>query len=716
MKLHALALGTLALVSAAGAHAGEFLQPVKAQELTAARLTSESIVSRLQKQPGTRGVQLVKLNFPALAGDTVELSVAPGVTVKLHRSGLQRRGYADYTWYGEGADDEATLAVLGGEVTGTVRHKGRQFQIRPVRDGLHAVTEMNFDTLPPEEPESFNERSRKRSLQRQPELSSKPFADTAGIGVLANPVINVLVAYTGKAQTGSGNIDTLIQNAIDRTNNSYGNSGVNLSVNLVHKVKVNYDETGRSYDMVLSQFTNQGDGLMDEIHTLRKQYDADVAVLMFDNSAYCGVARTIRAQSLSSFALVHYSCADGNLSFAHEIGHLQGARHNPEADDTTWPFAYGHGFRFGSGATGWRTVMSYNCSPGCVRLPNWSNPNVQRDGVAMGTAATHHNARVLNETAASLASFQPSSGAIWRHTGVPCSGNSCPGWQILDNNGKSAAIAAGGSGLYQLHTDGAIWRYTGTPCSGSSCPGWTRLDNNPATKAIAAGDAGRLYQLHNDGRIWRSTGAPCSGNSCPGWTMLDNNPKTIAIAAAGTQLYQLHNDGAIWRSTGAACSGNSCPGWTRLDANPNASAIVAAGSELYQLHKDGKIWRFTGTACNASGCPGWQLLDSNSKTVSLVAAGSALYQLHNDGMIWRYTGVPCTSSGCPGWQKLDNNGKTIALAAAGSALYQLHDDGWVWRYTGTPCSGNSCPGWQRLDNNPRTHAIVAGGTQLYQLH
>jgi hypothetical protein len=26
----------------------------------------------------------------------------------------------------------------------------------------------------------------------------------------------------------------------------------------------------------------------------------------------------------------------------------------------------------------------------------------------------------------------------------------------------------------------------GTPCSGNSCPGWQRLDNNPKTKAIAA--------------------------------------------------------------------------------------------------------------------------------------------------------------------------------------------------------------------------------------
>jgi hypothetical protein len=83
-----------------------------------------------------------------------------------------------------------------------------------------------------------------------------------------------------------------------------------------------------------------------------------------------------------------------------------------------------------------------------------------------------------------------------------------------------------------LHKNGWIWRYTGTPCTGESCPGWQRLDDNPKTKAISASGSG-LYQLHNDGWIWLSTGTPCTGDSCPGWQRLDNNPKTRAIAVGG---------------------------------------------------------------------------------------------------------------------------------------------------------------------------------------
>ncbi|MGI9508955.1 MAG: hypothetical protein ACR2QJ_06365 [Geminicoccaceae bacterium] len=78
---------------------------------------------------------------------------------------------------------------------------------------------------------------------------------------------------------------------------------------------------------------------------------------------------------------------------------------------------------------------------------------------------------------------------------------------------------------------GAVWAHTGTPCSGQSCPGWQRLDNSVRTTSLAAGN-GHLYQLHHDGRIWEGTGQGCSGNSCPGWQQLDNSARTVAIEAA----------------------------------------------------------------------------------------------------------------------------------------------------------------------------------------
>jgi len=167
------------------------------------------------------------------------------------------------------------------------------------------------------------------------------------------------------------------------------------------------------------------------------------------------------------------------------------------------------------------------------------------------------------------------AGAIWRHTGVACSGQSCPGWRRLDNNVRSVSIVAADEKLYQLHANGLIWESTGQACQDNSCPGWRRLDNNPHTVDIVSGGR-ELYQLHEGGRIWESTGVPCSNSGCPGWRLMDNNPRTQTLSAAGGILYQLHNDGAIWRSDGRPCVNDSCPGWQRLDNNPRTIVIEAS--------------------------------------------------------------------------------------------------------------------------------------------
>ncbi|HZG54421.1 MAG TPA: zinc-dependent metalloprotease family protein [Pyrinomonadaceae bacterium] len=69
---------------------------------------------------------------------------------------------------------------------------------------------------------------------------------------------------------------------------------------------------------------------MKEVHELRDTHKADVCVLLIDSPLACGKADKIFATEDRAFAVVHYSCATGNYSFGHEIGHLQGASHNKE--------------------------------------------------------------------------------------------------------------------------------------------------------------------------------------------------------------------------------------------------------------------------------------------------------------------------------------------------------------------------------------------------
>jgi hypothetical protein len=92
-----------------------------------------------------------------------------------------------------------------------------------------------------------------------------------------------------------------------------------------------------------------------------------------------------------------------------------------------------------------------------------------------------------------------------------------------------AALIASYSRCFAQSADVTIWKYTGTPCTGASCPGWQMLDDNTKTIGFAA-SGNSLYQLHDDETIWLSTGVPCSGASCPGWQMLDDNTRAVGIA------------------------------------------------------------------------------------------------------------------------------------------------------------------------------------------
>lgn len=84
------------------------------------------------------------------------------------------------------------------------------------------------------------------------------------------------------------------------------------------------------------------------MHALRVQERADVVVLLHhtSNPGDCGYAYAIPAYLASeAFATVNVQCfTKGWFVTAHEVGHLQGARHNVEADPTNVPFAFGHGF------------------------------------------------------------------------------------------------------------------------------------------------------------------------------------------------------------------------------------------------------------------------------------------------------------------------------------------------------------------------------------
>jgi hypothetical protein len=337
-------------------------------------------------------------------GAALRIPVAPGLNVVATGQRVQQRSESDISWAGPLRDGTgwAQLVMMDGGVTGTVTVGYDSYSIEPLGNGLHAVSKIDQSRFPSEH--SADVPAGALSINSVALTDKAPLAD---VTALANTTINVMVVYTASAASAAGNIASKIQLAVDETNQSYVNSGINITFNRVYTGQVTYSEANRSFSQHVSSLQGTTDGSMDNVHTLRNTYAADVVVLVVNDTEACGQAAAIKATATSAFAVADQSCITGYYSFGHEIGHLQGARHDRFVDGTLSPYQYGHGFI--PSTKNWRTIMAYgnNCA-NCTRIQWWSNPlkTYPATGQVMGTTTYEDNARVLNLTAPTVAAFR----------------------------------------------------------------------------------------------------------------------------------------------------------------------------------------------------------------------------------------------------------------------------------------------------------------------
>lgn len=376
-------------------------------------LASDAAFVEIANDPSTHALSVVLADAAAIdtgtRAITLDLDIGGPVKLTATRNNAYRTDDGTVVWEGnlnpvdtarlpagEVANDPMNAVTLvrdGDFLTGNIRVDGQLYAVRPLFDGRHVVVEVNEAKMPAD----HDETEYRRMFDEAQPSSIAPSAQ-----VRANTVVRALVNYTSAANNATPSMSGLINLAVSETNQGYANSGVTITLQLAGTGLVSYTETG-NFSTELSRYRSTNDGYMDPIHAQRNSTAADVAVLIVNGSAYCGIGY-MNVTASSAFTVVARTCATGYYSFAHEIGHNFGANHDP-ANASGSPYAYGHGYQYPAGS--WRTIMAYACaSVSCTRLNNWSNPNITRNGVPMGTAATHNNARVLNQRAATVAAFR----------------------------------------------------------------------------------------------------------------------------------------------------------------------------------------------------------------------------------------------------------------------------------------------------------------------
>jgi hypothetical protein len=386
----------------------DVLQMSQAQREAVSRLreskTSAS-VHVAQVRPGGISLELLAGALTMADGFSGEhglkLNLAPGVKVDALQQEMNQSGPSSFVWYGkvenrEGAPGKregvATFVVREGKISGSVVIGSDSYIISPLGNGLHAVVKTNPSAFPAEHPPGAT-----------PTVHDAPGPRPQREDLLQDQsvtVIRALVLYTPAVrkaleQLGSSP-DALATLAIESANLASKNSHVRMSLNLVKSEELAYVEKDFPSDLAMLQTSAW-------VKTEREAARANVVFLLSAVSDYCGLSDAVLADKNSAFSVINYICAVGNFSLAHEFGHLLGLRHERAADKDDKPFKNGHGYVY---KNEWRTIMATRkACDSCPRIPFWSNPSINYNGVPSGTEDYEDEADVINDTAPIIAGF-----------------------------------------------------------------------------------------------------------------------------------------------------------------------------------------------------------------------------------------------------------------------------------------------------------------------
>jgi hypothetical protein len=340
------------------------------------------------------------------------------------------RGKNSISWYGEVAGTKQSFVFLTytpKAIIGSITIGKDIYRIINTGKGIYQIAQLDPNKMTESDDDGIVPKYEKKD-NNEADGCPDPSTD-----------IDVMVVYTQAAEDGAGGaegMEVFIYQCLALTNLCYENSDIALRMNLVHFEKVTYTEAGDAF-VDRAALRDPADGELDNVHAMRDTYGADIVAMLVETSAgtNCGYAYIMdpvsNAHESWAFSVIKRSCAIDNKSFPHELGHIMSARHHDDA--TATPYAYVHGYQVLAPADpatpAWRTIMSK--IGGTVRIPFFSNPDVQyplggASTDAMGTAATEDNHRVLNNTAATVANFRCSSPAInnvwmkdtWNDTGL----------------------------------------------------------------------------------------------------------------------------------------------------------------------------------------------------------------------------------------------------------------------------------------------------------
>jgi hypothetical protein len=378
----------------------------------------ERIYNLFRANPFVKDITFIKVDVNALNDESINIKVNDQRTTARNKTREVHDTEIGYSWFGQLSDNSGIFfTVMNGQLASKFYMGNVPCLIVPYRDDIHLLVTFHNDVDNGTCGTPHSD-SRQTKSEIEPDDHDNPIEGTASID--DNCTMRVLWVVTTQAEAEIPmSLEMAARMLQDESNLAYQQSQITLRMEIARVVRTAYAETTTNVSATAYGSTNfypsdlinlsTGGGLLSNVPTLRNLYNADVVVMVRSqatNSAqgFYGIAYGVPtgASALNAnnaFALISTEyMIGGRFTFAHEIGHIQGARHDNHAASPT----YGRGYIFSAAATNNRTIMavggSCNPSTGC-RVQFFSNPNVLYNGVAVGIVDQRDNARRINETA-----------------------------------------------------------------------------------------------------------------------------------------------------------------------------------------------------------------------------------------------------------------------------------------------------------------------------
>lgn len=216
-----------------------------------------------------------------------------------------------------------------------------------------------------------------------------------------NLTTRVLVLYSTQTLESTTDINGTAALAVSQINTIWSNSNINNTMILASVQQISFTKNA----LVATDLANLASNTT--IQTLRNTHKADLIVFLIKDGYSIsqgvieGAAHTIDAFASQAYAIVQVNAATNGLYvFAHEVAHLYGARHSPDADNNS---SNGHGHIFGTQCFAntnlfcnntRRTTMA-TVATGESRIEHFSNPDISFQSKPTGTSGKNNAYQIL---------------------------------------------------------------------------------------------------------------------------------------------------------------------------------------------------------------------------------------------------------------------------------------------------------------------------------